>query len=76
MRINLKTSFLCAGKISVNQHVGIIAVRETIFSEPQREKYFEGLGSHVDKKFTGYQMSVGRHPASQHGIITSRQTTC
>jgi hypothetical protein len=53
-----------------------IAVRETIFSEPQGVKYFEGLGSHVDEEFTGYQISIGRHTASQHGIITSRQTTC
>lgn len=76
MHVNLKTIFLCAGKISVDQHVRIIAVRETTFSEPQSEKYFEGLGSHSDEEFTGYQISVGRHPVSQHGIITSRQTTC
>jgi hypothetical protein len=76
MHINLKIIFLCAGKISIDQRVGIIAVRETTFSEPQREKYFEGLGSHVDEQFTSYQISVGRYPVSQHGIITSRQTTC
>lgn len=76
MHVNLKTIFLCAGKISVDHHVGIINVRETTFSEPQREKYFEGLGSHGDEEFTSYQISVGRHPTSQYGIITSRQTTC
>jgi len=27
MHVNLKTIFLCAGEISVDQHVGIIAVR-------------------------------------------------
>jgi len=59
MHVNLKTIFLCAGKISVDQHVGIIAVREATFSEPQREKYFEGLGFDVDEEFTGYQISVG-----------------
>jgi hypothetical protein len=76
MHVNLKTIFLCAGKVSVDQQVGIVAVRETTLSEPRREKYFEGLGSHVDEEFTGYQISVGRHAVSQRGIITSRQTTC
>jgi len=46
------------------------------FSEPQREKYFEGSGSHGDEEFTGYKISVGRHSTLQHGIVTSRQTTC
>jgi hypothetical protein len=75
IHVSLKIIFLCAGKISIDQRVGIIAVRKTTFSEPQREKYFEGLGSHVDEEFTGYQISVGRIPVSQHGIITSRQIT-
>jgi len=56
MHVNLKTIFLCAGKINVDQHVGIINVRETTFSEPQREKYFEGLGSYGDGEFTSYQI--------------------
>jgi len=38
MHLNLKIIFLCAGKISIEQRVGIIAVRETTFSEPQRER--------------------------------------
>jgi hypothetical protein len=75
MQANLETIFLCGGKISFDRHVGIIAVRETNYSEPHREKYIEGLGSHGDEEFTGYQISVGTHPTTKY-IIPSRQNTC
>ena len=75
MHVNLETISVCAGKTIFDEHVGIIIIRETTFSEPQREKCFEGLGSHGDEEFTGYQISVGRHPTTQHGVIISRQTT-